>query len=151
MGIGKLLALSPRRALNVVAGMRYKTEFGQQNIYTLMSREDANVSEKHKLGAEEERGYILFDRDLTFSKFASLLSKGAEIRSTTLSEEFDFEEYKKVNGADVVPLFALSPKGKLQVFVDDGGFKPVSGWQVISLYGQAEEKRIAAAEAEVVV
>lgn len=149
VGIGKLLALSPRRALNVVAGMRYKAEFGQQNIYTLMSREDANVSDKHKLGAEEERGYILFDRDLTFSKFASLLSKGAEIRTTTLSEEFSFEEYKKVNGPDVVPLFALSPKGKLQVFVDGGNFQPPSGWKIVSLDGQAEEKRIAAAEEEV--
>lgn len=135
VGIGKLLALSPRRGMNVASGMRYRSEFGERNIYTLLTSDDTRVSEKHQFAAQH-RGYILFDEQLTFSKFASLLSTGANIHATKLSDEYDFEQFKDDNLGKVVPLFAISPKGRIQVFVHEGHFVPQSGWTVISLYPQ---------------
>lgn len=138
VGIGKLLALSPLRGINAVAGMRYLAEFGEQNIYTLLTSTEANVSEKHQL-ATEQRGYILFSRDLTYSKFASLLSQGAEIRSTKLSDEFDFQDFLNKKGSEVIPLFAISPKGRLYVFVEGEELQPEAGWMLVSLYTKPEK------------
>ncbi|MGQ9424575.1 cation:proton antiporter [Gilvimarinus sp. F26214L] len=138
VGIGKLLALSPMRGINAVAGMRYQAEFGERNIYTLLTSPEVNVSEKHQL-ATEERGSILFGQDITYSKLASLLSQGAEIRSTKLSEEFDFEDFQERKGNEVIPLFAISPKGRLQVFTVERELTPEAGWTLISLYTRPEK------------
>lgn len=143
VGIGKLLALSPLRGMNAVAGMRYQNEFGERNIYILTTSTEANVSEKHKI-ATEQRGFILFGEDVTYSKLASLLSQGAEIRSTKLSEEFDFDDFLIEKGSEVLPLFAINPKGRLSVFVTQKELHPEAGWTLISLYTnpqKAEKKR----------
>ena len=132
VGIGKLLALSPRRGINVASGMRYRSEFGQHNIYSIFTSEEAQVSEKHRF-ATQHRGYILFDSKLTFSKFASLLSSGAEIHCTKLSDEYNFQQFKDRSFDKAIPLFAISPKGRIQVFVDAGEFVPEAGWTLISL------------------
>ena len=132
IGIGKLLGMSPRRALNAVAGMRYASEFGRQNVYVILTSADTKVSERHQL-AQEYRGYVLFGKELTFQKFASLLSQGAEIRATKLSEEYTFEVFQQQN-KNAIPLFAINAKGRLQIFVEDGTFEPGAGWTLMALY-----------------
>jgi NhaP-type Na+/H+ or K+/H+ antiporter len=132
IGIGRLLALSPSLGINVVASMRYSTEFGTFKVYTLLASTETDKAEKHKLGSQH-RGHTLFDKDMSYSKLASLLSKGWEIRVTKLSEEFDFTNLVQWHDGKVVPLFAISPKGRLEVFVDEGELDPKPGWQVLSL------------------
>ncbi|HEC48288.1 MAG TPA: sodium:proton antiporter, partial [Pseudomonas xinjiangensis] len=132
VGIGKLMALSPRLGINVVASMRFNTEFGSRNIYTLLSSTETDAAEKHQLGSNH-RGYTLFDEDMSYSKFASLLSKGWEIRGTKLTEEFGYGDFLDVQQGKVVPLFAISPKGRLEVFVHEGDVTPGPGWQLFSL------------------
>ena len=138
IGIGKMLGLSPRRGLNAVAGMRYAAEFGRHHVYVILTTADTKVSERHQL-AVEYRGFVLFGKDLTFQKFASLLSQGAEIRSTKLSEEYTFDAMREQT-RQMIPLFALSPKGRLQIFVEDGEFQPGAGWTIIALYASVHEK-----------
>lgn len=132
VGIGRLLALSPSLGINVVASMRYGSEFGGNKVYTLLSTTETDVAEKHKLGTQH-RGHTLFDKDMSYSKLASLLSQGWEIRSTKLTEEFDFTNLAQLHEGKVVPLFAISPRGRLEVFVDEGKLDPKPGWQVLSL------------------
>ncbi|GAB1266312.1 sodium:proton antiporter [Aurantivibrio infirmus] len=141
VGIGKLLALSPRHPLNVMAGMRYRSEFGLQNIYTLAVSNSASsaVEERHQ-AASEHRGYTLFDKELTFSKFASLLSKDVEIRTTKLSEEFSFSQLLENADDLLIPLFAIGPNGWIQIFVENGEFVPGPGWSVISLCSLKEKR-----------
>ena len=136
VGIGKMLSISPRRGQNAVAGMRYASEFGRHNVYVILTTADTKVSERHQL-AVEYRGYVLFGKDLTYQKFASLISQGAEIKSTKLSDEFSFEVFQQQN-KNVIPLFAINAKGRLQIFVEDGHFEPSTGWTVIALYQPVE-------------
>jgi hypothetical protein len=123
--------------------MRYRSEFGERNIYLLMTGTEASVSEKHKI-TTEQRGYILFGEEMTYSRLASLLSQGAEIRSTKLSEEFDFDDFLIEKGSEAEPLFAINPKGRLYVFVVEEELHPEAGWTLISLYTnpqKVEKKR----------
>ncbi|MDF1762084.1 MAG: cation:proton antiporter, partial [Oleibacter sp.] len=137
IGIGKLLGVSPERSNNTVAGMRFGTEFGHHNIFTLQTSSEARMSEKH-IDGQEHRGQFLFAPNLTYSKFSSLLSQGAELRTTRLSDEFTFEDFVKTNGKHMTPLFAISPEKKIHICVIGREFKPTHGWKIVSLASPAK-------------
>lgn len=133
VGIGRLFAMSQRPAMNALACLYYKTEFGPTNVYSLKSPEERDDSDKRTLAATY-RSPRLFDEDVTFPKLASLLSKGAEIRATRLSENFDFATYRERHGHGVIPLFALDARERLHVFTAEARFKPQPGWTVLGLF-----------------
>ncbi len=106
VGYGKLLGLSPRRELNTVATMRYRLEFGEPNVYSLpwvSEKED-----KHEVAAHH-RGATLFSNEASYARLASLISQGADIRRTRITEEFSFKAYLAVEDRQVWPLFAIDP------------------------------------------
>lgn len=139
VGIGKLLAMSTDRNNNTVAGMHFRAEFGARNIYTLQTSVDAKTPEKHQ-PTSGQRGYVLFGRELTYGKLASVLARGGEIRSTKLTEEFSYEDFLKTHGENTCPLFAVGPEGRIQIFVDQGDFTPDAGWTLVSLIIAPEEE-----------
>ncbi len=146
VGIGRMLALSPVTETNVLATMRYKPEFGPTAIYTLQTAQEKTASEKHKAAAMH-RGYTLFGEDVTFNKLSSMLSQGATIHSTNITESFKFEDFLAKYGSKAIPLFALDTKGRIQLFVADGKMKPTNGWVVFSLIQKEPEIIDAADEA----
>lgn len=132
VGLGRLLGLSARRELNALATMRYRLEFGEQNVFSLAAPADAD--EKHGVAAAH-RGGTLFDNELTYAKLASILAKGAEIRQTRLSDEFRFEDYLAAEGRQVWPLFAVDTRDRIHVLTAERGMqrKPQTGWNIIGL------------------
>ena len=136
VGLGKLLGLSPERSINTVAGMRFGNEFGQHNIFALRTSVDARLSEMH-IDGEEHRGQYLFSEDLTYSKFSSMLAQGAELHSTRLSSEFTWNDFQQQNGKDAIPLFAITPEGKVITSKIGSNFEPKNDWKVISLFTPA--------------
>jgi NhaP-type Na+/H+ or K+/H+ antiporter len=140
VGVGRLFAMSRRPALNALACMRYKNEFGANNVFSLQTAEEKGVSEKQAI-ATHFAGRRLFGEDVTNAMLASLVSKGAEIRGTQLTEEFNYDHYREKYGKGILPLFALDWRGQLQVFTADSKFEPVAGWTVISLLpGETKEQ-----------
>ncbi|MDF1822150.1 MAG: sodium:proton antiporter [Alcanivoracaceae bacterium] len=130
VGLGRLMGLSQRRELNALATMRYRLEFGEQNVYSLASPTDSD--EKHTV-APEHRGGTLFSADLTYGKLASALSKGAEIKRTKLTEEFTFDSYMATSERQIWPLFAIDTRERLHVFTEEVQPRLGAGWQIISL------------------
>jgi hypothetical protein len=132
VGVGRLFAMSRRPALNALACTRYKNEFGANNVFTLQTSEEKGASEKQAISTHFA-GQRLFGEEVTNAMLASLVSKGAEIRGTQLSEEFNYDHYRDKYGKGIIPLFALDGRGRLRVFTADSKFKPIAGWTVISL------------------
>jgi NhaP-type Na+/H+ or K+/H+ antiporter len=132
VGVGRLFAMSRRPALNALACTRYKNEFGANNVFSLQTSEEKGVSEKQSI-ATHYAGPRLFGEDVTNAMLASLVSKGAEIRGTQLSEEFTYDDYRDKYGKGIIPLFALDGRGRLRVFTADSKLEPVAGWTVVSL------------------
>lgn len=132
-GIGKLLGISPERSINTVAGMRYGNEFGQHNVFAMRTSIDARLTDKH-IDGEEHRGQYLFADHLTYSKFSSLLSQGAELHSTGLTSEFTYDDFSNQNGKEAIPLFAVTPDGKVITCLIGKSFEPEAGWKIISLF-----------------
>lgn len=129
-GIGRLLALSPQPELNALATVGFRSEFGRNEVYTLSASgektEKKTISTKH-------RGYTLFSDDSTYSKLASTLSRGATIKVTNLTDDFDFSALLGQDRKRIMPMFALNPEGKLKIFTTSEMLNPQPGWQVISL------------------
>lgn len=132
VGIGRMLGLSGRGNLDALASMHFKSEFGANNIYELITTRENIQSEKHKISTRH-RGQQLFEEDITHGMFAGWLRSGAEIRSTQLGEEFDFEKYLANYKNHCVPLFAIDPKQKLHFFTTKSKLIPEAGWTVVSL------------------
>ncbi len=132
VGIGRLFAMSRRPALNALACLRYKNELGVNNVFSLQTPEEKEAKEKQVI-ARHYTGPRLFGKDITQAKLASLISKGADIRKTKLSENFDFTAYREQYQGKAIPLFAIDKKGNLRVFTSENGVKPDADWTIISL------------------
>ncbi len=131
IGLGRMISVSPQREINVLASMRYRSEFGRENIFALNTSIEVSSSGKHRV-SEELKGTII-GKELTFTRFSSLLNKGAKIRSTSLTDTFTYQNLISDNDSRLVPLLAVDKKERLYVFSDKNSIEPLSGWSVISL------------------
>lgn len=135
ISIGRLLALSPNREENTLAALRYRTEFGALSIHSLPSPAERSDREEDK----EQRtrkpvvGRIAFALDATHESLSAKLDRGYRIRATELTSSFDFEDYRRHHGHDAIPLFALTPGGRIHVFEPDPAFEPGEDWTIIGL------------------
>jgi NhaP-type Na+/H+ or K+/H+ antiporter len=136
VGIGQLLALSGTQEENALAATRYRAEFGVANIYSLQITSEKEGDTKT---GKPRVGHSAFGEEVSFKKLSTMLGEGAEIRSTRLSDEFGFDEYYK-KYFRAVPLFAITPRGKLIVYAPDREINPVAGWTIISLVLEPAEK-----------
>lgn len=137
LGIGYLLAMAQRPALNVLACLRYRGEFGSDRVFSLRTSEEDDESDKRIL-ARSWRSRRLFRGDVTLAKLSSLLSQGYVIRGTRLSHTFDYTDFERCHGHRSIPLFAMDTKDKLHVFAAGGVLRPGDGWMVIALAPPAE-------------
>lgn len=132
VGIGKMIALSPRGPLNALACMHYRMEFGYNSVFALQTSTDSNVTDDRKV-TSLKLGQILFGRDITYSSLIGLINNGWILRKTVLTDTFGYEEYLKFYNGDIVPMFAIAASGKLQIFTADGTYTHNAGESVISL------------------
>ena len=130
-GLGKLLGLSPLAELNALASLRFRPEFGIGAIYTLASRGEQDGQAPK--GTPERKGWTLFDREATYARLASLVGQGAEVHTTHLSDAFGYQDFCDYYDKDVTPLFAITPKGAMQVFTAEEALVPESGWTIMYL------------------
>ena len=132
VGIGSMLGLSHHESMNLLSAMHYRMELGANSVYVLQSKPDEKVSAKLQVPAKR-RGYTLFGPEVTYNKLADMLTRGAEIRTTKLTENFGFEDYLNKNRDRAIPLFALTPWNNLRIFTMGKTFTPGSGWTIISM------------------
>ncbi len=142
VGIGRMLAMSGRVNLDILAGLRFRSEFGSNNVFEVATTRDQVITDKHKISTRH-RGKQLFGEEITHGILASWIRGGAEIRNTQLSEEFDFETYIGRYGEDCIPLFAIDPKGRLHPFTVEIEIIPESDWTIISLIRQEVDLKAA--------
>jgi hypothetical protein len=131
-GIGKLLAISPNSSMNALAMIRFKNEFGTENLYYLMNSEE-EISEDVHGRHFQFTGRQLFTEETTYAELAGMLSEGAKIHTTKLSEKFDFYDYREKYRNSAVLLFAVDPKSKLHFFTARDELLPETDWSICAL------------------
>ena len=129
-GLGALLLASPYRDVNAVAAVHFRTSFGSHRIYGLNAGIDS-ANTKFRLN-QDYVGRRVFDENLTYSKLASLTAKGYTIRSTTLTDTFDWDAYCAKNDPKTV-IFTSVDEGKLKPWMPDEESPPAAGTRIFSL------------------
>jgi NhaP-type Na+/H+ or K+/H+ antiporter len=131
-GIGRLLAVSRRRELNSLACMHYRQEFGREHVYRLRVLAPEDASDRASF-AGSLRAKALFNADMTHTRFVAMLDAGWRIKTSALTDSFDWSEFRAQHGEDAVLLFAVEPGGRLRVVTKRRKTEPKSGWTVIAL------------------
>ncbi|MDY0189879.1 MAG: sodium:proton antiporter [Desulfuromonas sp.] len=132
VGIGRMLALSPRAELNIGAAMHHRIDLGVNNIFILQTKTALQVSEKHQI-VNQRRGHILFGEQVSYSALLHKLGQGWEIHATKLTATFTFEQWRAQHADLAITLFAVDTKHNLRLFCADMQFVPQAGWQLYSL------------------
>jgi hypothetical protein len=130
-GFTHLVAMSRSPELNAVVCDQYRHDFGPKNVFSVQSGHEEE-DERHGL-SKRLQANLLFPRDTTWAKLASLMAKGAQVHSTRLTDDFDFEAYKAQWGNVAIPLFALNGSGRLRMRLVDSQWSPEAGWTLVSL------------------
>ncbi|WP_108652840.1 cation:proton antiporter [Dongshaea marina] len=132
-GLGQVLNLSSHTDFGSLINAHYLGVFGRNKVFTL-SIAKLEQSERLEL-ADQYQGDLLFAEGMSFGKLASLISQGASIRTTRITEQFGmgdlYKEYQLV-----VPLFAQDPAGRLHLFTAANKPQVRAEWQLISLVSE---------------
>ncbi len=127
-GLGRLLALTPDTHLNELACARYRRDFEPRNVYALKVRSGAEGR-----ATAVSSGRDAFGEEASYTGLTGRLARGAELRTTRLTETFGMSAYREQYADRAVPLFALDPKGRVEVFATGAKFEPGPEWSVIAL------------------
>jgi hypothetical protein len=109
-------------------------------VYQLPPKTDARGRsdlEKHL------HGRWLFHTDATYPRLEELCEQGATVKTTKLTEAFDFRAFREQNGADAIPLFVVTENMRLVVLATDERAEPRPGQTLISLVLPAEARSAA--------
>lgn len=136
VGIGKLLALKQDRSENTLACMHFAHEFGKRNVYLLQNTSNQSLPDRTR-PHDQYRGYNLFGSGMTFAKLSSLYAQGYRCKATLLTKDFNMEQFKQMNPSSI-PLFAITNKDELQVFVENGKMVPKPDWKLVSFTPEKE-------------
>ncbi len=139
-GIGKLLAMSRWPERNTLASLYYRPLFGAERVYTLRLDEERDHMNRARM-VQIYRTPRLFGESVTLARLQNDLDQGYAIRATPLTTNFDFTAFRDKWGDQVIPLFALDPKGMLQVFSTRESLRPGPGWTLISLMPPTDASR----------
>jgi len=132
VGVGKMLGLSGRGNLDALAFLRFKSEFGSENIYELWTTREKLKPDKHRISTRH-RGNQLFAGNISYGTMTNWLREGAVIHRTSLSEEYDFQKFLAAYPGRCIPLFAIDEQQFLHIFTVDKNPEPTANWKIISL------------------
>ena len=129
-GLGVLFAVSRNPGLNELACLRFSDDFGRDNVYTV-SNQEGDEHAKHRVSGES-RARVLFGDAYSLEDLLDRLAAGNELKTTVLTDEFDYEDYQKQH-PESLPIYAIDDKGRVHFPVADQEFMPSSGWSITAL------------------
>ncbi len=128
-GIGRLFALTTNDEINSLAAIKISRDFGRNRVYQISPYHQSEQSSVER----DLRGRALFDRALTYSRFAELYAHGWRIRTTRLTKEFTYAKLLEQQKNMIYPLLFLADDGTVVVKVATEKYEGRVGQHVISL------------------
>ncbi len=134
LGLGNLLALSHRPGINELACVRFRYDFGRQAVYTVRQSSEGE-HEKYQISGASG-GRVLFSGNYSMSDLQSRIAKGADIKATELTNEFDIAAHRE-RYPDSIILFVTDDNNKLHFPVEDAELPERPGSIVTALIPKA--------------
>jgi len=103
-GIGRLIALTSNEEANALTAVRFRREFGKDNVFQLTPKE--HEPSVNRLGGEH-RGLWLSQGGLSYDRLQRLYGSSAELVEVPLSDEHTLADFVRTHGDGAVPLFIV--------------------------------------------
>jgi NhaP-type Na+/H+ or K+/H+ antiporter len=124
---GRLVALTSSSEINMLACKIFQEEFGEENIFRLISRRE------NELRDLEKPKNLIFDGTVDYYNLLQTVRKKPDVKEIKFSSEADFGEFMDKNRKKVIPIFIKSndyyeiysgfnsdySKGETLVYIDD--------------------------------
>jgi NhaP-type Na+/H+ or K+/H+ antiporter len=130
-GIGRFMALTYNDNINSLAALHFTDIFGRGEVFQLCPEDELRVSQKL-------RGRLVFGQGVTYSYIGERFRRGAVVKATNITEEFDFEAFKSFYKGEAIPLFLVDESKELTVYSTDCQPQPRPGQTLISLVKPVE-------------
>jgi hypothetical protein len=138
-GIGRLLAVTPNDEVNALAALHFVDIFGSSEVFQLtparQSRNARTDPPRHL------QGRYLFHEKATFDYIQERFRSGAVVKTTTITSEFTYEDFRKLYTDSMIPLFIIDESGRLRVCADEDELEPKPGQRLIALVDDNDAHR----------
>ena len=133
-GLGHLVAATPNNEVNSLAAREFQHRFGKANVWQLTPKD---VSAHHsKAVASHMRGRFCFLGGPRFAQLRAIVSRGAEMKASKLTDVFTLEDFRNIHGEDALILFQNTPEKGLQPVEADA--EKIEGF--VTIYSLVVEK-----------
>lgn len=139
-GIGRLIALTPSNTTNSLAALHFAPFLGRANVFQLVPAEGGEVTGRREPVSQHLRGRLLFGPDVSYDRLSERFASGAIVKTTPLTEKFDYEAFKSYYGETAIPLFVINEAGNILVFTTDSRPTPKPGQTLISIVDPVAEQ-----------
>ncbi|KPK61447.1 MAG: hypothetical protein AMS21_09195 [Gemmatimonas sp. SG8_38_2] len=129
-GIGRMLALTANDEVNSLTAVNFTEIFGKREVYQIPP--DKFTAGSKQIVSKHLRGRFLFDGTASYWGLTARFDAGADLKTTSLTDEFDFQKFKERH-PDAIPLFLVDANSKLTVFTVLTPPEPVPGTRIISI------------------
>ena len=134
-GIGRFFALTSNDEINSLSAMHFSELFGRQKVYQLSPSKSGRTA----MAEDHLHGRFLFSAESTFEELDTHFESGASIKTTNLTDEFDFNAFRSQHGESALPLFLVTETGKLVVVTADKNIAPRAGQTLVALIDSPRE------------
>lgn len=130
--VGQLLALTPNDEVNALATLHFADLFDRSRMFQLPP--ESTERERRQRGIPLHlRGRFLFADHATYAHLATRFQEGAIVKRSRLTDEYDFDAFRRQYGDSAIPLFVIKESGELGVITATSPPAPKRGQVLISL------------------
>ena len=131
-GINRLLAVTSNDDANSLAALHFAEIFGRAEVYQL-SPGNSDSAGRKSTSPEHLAGRFLFGDAVTHEHLSQMFEAGASVKTTRITEKFDYAAFREMYGDSAVPMFIKSEGGELSVVTAESSARPRAGQTLFSL------------------
>jgi NhaP-type Na+/H+ or K+/H+ antiporter len=137
-GLGRMMALTPNDEVNSLASLHFSEVFGRAEVYQLPPRDSGH--RRREVVSPPLRGRLLFEPAATHRYLNDRFRKGAIVKKTPLTEQFNYTAFQELYNGQAIPFFLINEDRELVIFTQDNQPAPRPGQMLISLIDSPEEQ-----------
>jgi hypothetical protein len=131
--LGKIIAATPNDEVNSLAALHFSDVFGRSGVFQLPPAGAAGRDGRQSEMPLHLRGRHVFGKEATFNHIRDLFRKGAVVKRTTITEEFDMDRFTVMYGSEALPLFVITDSDEVRPFTVNEPPVPRPGDKLISV------------------
>ncbi|MGX5174352.1 cation:proton antiporter [Aliikangiella sp. IMCC44653] len=129
---GHVLVMSPYRQFNPLVTYHFENLLGKGSVLGL-NVSDHKSRASHQVSKQYAKKLGLFDNDITYGRLQGMVERGAQVKTTGLSDNFTFKDYTEKWGARALPLCAIDPDGIVHIFAHNRDVVAKPNWKLVAL------------------